>query len=123
MKKINGKLGTMYFEIVQDKFKLYDSNEEYVGYVDTATDFLHMEDIALLPLQLSQMEHISQIVSLGFCYNMMFSNTNADVVIRNLIDYALEEEYISDEKELEEIEININQIGNNYFVVDFTEYL
>ena len=123
MKQINGKLETMFFEIVQDKFKLYDSNQEYVGYVEVATDFLHAEEIALLPLQLAQMEHVSKIVDLGFCYNMMFSDTNKDVVIRNLIDFALEEEYITDEKEFEEIEIDVNQIGNNYFIVDYAEYL
>lgn len=123
MKQINGKLGTMFFEIVQDKFKLYDSNQEYVGYVEVATDFLHAEEIALLPLQLAQMEHVSKIVDLGFCYNMMFSDTNKDVVIRNLIDFALEEEYITDEKEFEEVEIDVNQIGNNYFIVDYAEYL
>ena len=123
MKQINGKLETMFFEIVQDKFKLYDSNQEYVGYVEVATDFLHAEEIALLPLQLAQMEHVSKIVDLGFCYNMMFSDTNKDVVIRNLIDFALEEEYITDEKEFEEVEIDVNQIGNNYFIVDYAEYL
>lgn len=123
MKQINGKLGTMFFEIVQDKFKLYDSNQEYVGYVEVATDFLHAEEIALLPLQLAQMEHISEIVDLGFCYNLVFSNTNKNGAIRNLIDFVLEEKHITDEKFLDVKEIDVNQIGNNYFIVDFTEYL
>lgn len=120
MKEIKNKLGTMYFEIVEDKFKLYDENKEYIGYVEVATDFLHMEDIALLPLQLSQIEHISEIVDLGFCSNMMFSTSHKDVIYQLEVFYREEDEDF-DEEYFYDIDFPVNVIGGNYFIVDFTE--
>lgn len=120
MKEIKSKLGTMYFEIVEDKFKLYDENKEYIGYVEVATEFLHMEDIVLLPLKLAQIEHISEIVDLGFCSNMMFSTSHKDVIYQ-LETFFREEDEDFDEEDFYDCDFPVNVVGGNYFIVDFTE--
>lgn len=121
MKEINNKkLGAMYFEIVDDKFKLYDEHQDYIGYVEVSTDFLHMEEIALLPMQLSQITHISEIVDLGFCGNMMFGTSYKDV-LRQLEFFFREENENFNKEDFEDNDWPINEVGCNYFIVDFTE--
>lgn len=120
MKEIKGKLGTMHFEIVEDKFKLYDENKEYIGYVEVATDFLHMEDIVLLPLKLANIEHISEIVDLGFVSNMIFSTNHKDVIYQLEVFYREEDEDF-DEEDFYDNDFPVNVVGGNYFIVDFTE--
>lgn len=118
MKEIKSRLGIMYFEIVEDKFKLYDENQEYIGYVEVATDF-HIEEIALLPLQLAQIEHISEIVDLGFVSNMIFS-TNYKDVLYQLETFFREEDEDFDEEDFYDCDFPVNVVGGNYFIVDFT---
>lgn len=120
MKKIvNDDLGIMYFEVVDDKFKLYDSDEEYIGYIETKSGFRSEEDLFYLPLKLTLINHVSELVDLGFCWNMLFNVGSKENVIEQLINYGIEENYINDRDELGEV--NVNRIGTNYFIVDFNE--
>lgn len=121
MKEIyNNKLGFMYFEIVEDKFKLYDEYEKYIGYVEMASGRLTLEDIALLPLKLSEMYHITEIVDLGFCSNMMYGDSEKSV-LRQLKWFAEENGYENFNED--ELDIDINELGQYYFIVDYDEYL
>ena len=123
--KIENKyLGTMYLDITEDnRIKLLDSNQEYVGYVCT---YELEKDIQETINKLIEIKHISDIVDLGFCNNMCFGKSINDV----LDEY---DEFIEncdiDENEIEEnksilrksLANYINIIGNNYFLVDYTE--
>lgn len=121
MKKIvNDDLGIMYFEVVNDKFKLYDSDEEYIGYIETKSGFRSEEDLFYLPLKLTLINHVSELVDLGFCFNMLFNVGSKENVIEQLINYGIEENYINDRDELGEVDVN--RIGINYFIVEFNEY-
>lgn len=121
MKEIfNKKLGFISFEIVDDKFKLYDEYDKYIGYVETASGRLTLEDIALLPLKLSEMLHITEIVDLGFCNNLIYGESEKDV-LKQLKWFAEENGY--DDFNEDELDIDINELGKYYFIVDFDEYL
>lgn len=119
MKEIKSKLGTMHFEIIEDRFKLYDSDQEYIGYVDLASGNFNEEDIPLLIEDLEQIDHISKIVDLGFCRNMIFGNSRKEVI--NYLLTFQDEDFVSAE-DYEDLDV-INRVRNNYFLVDFDEYI
>lgn len=119
----NKTLGTMYLDLIEEeRIKLLDSNKEYVGYIY----YTEEKDIQKTINELIEIKHISDIVNLGFCNNMIFGESFEDI-IDEYIEYN-ENCDISDEekewniKELKEsISEYINQIGNNYFLVDYDE--
>lgn len=119
----NKTLGTMYLDLFEkERIKLLDSNKEYVGY----TCYFEEKDIQETINKLIEIKHISDIVNLGFCNNMIFGESFEDV-IDVYIEYnencdISEEEKDFNIKELKEsVSEYINQVGNNYFLVDYTE--
>ena len=119
MKKIETKFGTMYYEEIDGKFKLYDSNQEYIGYVETETGNLTDEEIKELPKKIQEIEHISDIVDLGFCWNMMFNDISEEDLIQQFKEHVIEEEYL---EENDDVDVDINRVGNIFFIVDYNEY-
>ena len=119
MKKLETKFGTMYYEEIDGKFKLYDSNQEYIGYVETATGNLTNEEINELPKKIQEIEHISDIVNLGFCWNMMFNDSSEEDLIQQFKELGIEEEYL---EENDDVDLDINRVGNIFFIVDYNEY-
>lgn len=119
----NKHLGNMYLDTSEEeRIKLLDSNKEYVGYIG----YLEFEKgyIEEIINKLSEIKHISEIVNLGFCSNMIFGKSVDDLA-------EVYQEYINHNsifgKEInlieakEEISDYINVIGNNYFLVDYDE--
>ena len=119
MKEIKSKIGTMYFEIVEDKFKLYDSEQEYIGYVELASGLFDEKDIELLKEDLTEMEYISDIVDLGFCYNIIWGSSKKEVIQHLATFKENDEDFNAEDYE----DLDINRVGNKYFLVDFGEYL
>lgn len=122
--KIENKvLGTMYLDLTEDeRIKLLDSNKNYVGY----TCYLDFEKgyIEEIINKLSEIRHISEIVDLGFCNNMIFGKSVDDLVevYQEFINHnSFGEEEISLAEAKEEISDYINVIGDNYFLVDYDE--
>lgn len=119
----NKHLGNMYLDTSEeDRIKLLDSNKEYVGY----TCYYEEKDIQETINELIEIKHISDIVDLGFCNNMIFGESFEDVI--DVYTEYIEDCDISEEtkdfniKELKEsISDYINVIGNNYFLVDYDE--
>ena len=119
----NEHLGIMYLDLSEEeRIKLLDSNKEYVGY----TYYYEEKDIQKTINALIEIKHISDIVNLGFCNNMIFGESFDDI-IEIYIEYnencdISEEEKDFNIKELKEsVSEYVNQIGNNYFLVDYTE--
>lgn len=116
----NETLGTMYLDLNERKrIKLLDSDKEYVGYIY----YFEEKDIQKTINDLIKIKHISNIVDLGFCDNMIFGESFDDIV-EIYIEHieTSEEENDFDIKELKEsLSEYVNQIGNNYFLVDYTE--
>lgn len=119
----NKTLGTMYLDTSEEeRIKLLDSNKEYVGY----TCYYEEKDIQETINELIEIKHISDIVNLGFCNNMIFGESFEDVI--DVYTEYIEDCDISEEtkdfniKELKEsVSDYINVIGNNYFLVDYDE--
>lgn len=123
------KIGVVYTYETQNKLKLYDSDEEYIGYVEIGNKTPN--EILKLINELLNINHISNLVDLGFCENVLWANSIVDLKCE-FIDYGVEEGIIEVENEedidyktlLEDYEsyLDINRVGNWYFIVDFCEY-
>jgi hypothetical protein len=109
----NSDLGLFNFEITEGRFKLYDSNEEYIGYVNIENDT--QEEICSLAIKVSQISELSDLVELGFCNNVIWGSIEED-----LIDYYKELTEIDIDNE--DLDLPINEVGGIYFIVDYTEF-
>ena len=123
------EIGVIYTYETQDKLKLYDSDEEYIGYVEIGNKTTN--EVLKIINKLLKIKHISDLVDLGFCENVLFSDGLVDLKY-HFIDYGIEEGIFEIENEeeidyktlLEDYEsyFEINRIGRYYFMVDFCEY-
>lgn len=119
----NKTLGTMYLDLFEEeRIKLLDSNKNYVGYIC----YLEFEKgyIEEIINKLSEIKHISEIVDLGFCNNMIFGKSVDDLaeVYQEYINHnSIFGEEINLIEAKEEISSYINVIGDNYFLVDYDE--
>lgn len=131
MVKWETKIGVVYTYETQDKLKLFDSDKEYIGYVGIENKSTN--EILELINELLNIEHISDLVDLGYGLNMMFANDKEDLEDM-FVKYDFEckeedyQEYIethtSEEYEelIKEYDLPINRVGDDYFIMDYTEF-
>lgn len=122
--KIENKvLGTMYLDLSEnERIKLLDSNKNYVGY--TCYFEFEKEYKEEIINKLSEIKHISDIVNLGFCNNMIFGKSVddlAEVYQEYINNNSFGDKEISLTEAKEEVSDYINVIGDNYFLVDYDE--
>lgn len=131
MKEIKTKLGVLYHKIEEERFKLYDSDKEYIGYISTLD--LDTNDLTKAIKQVEEIKNIYDLVDLGFGINMMFATDKEDLEDMFLeYDFECEEEdyqeYIEThtteeyEELIKEYDLPINRVGENYFIIDYTEF-
>lgn len=131
MKEIKTKLGVLYYKIEEERFKLYDSDKEYIGYI--MEWHLDTKDLTKAIKQVEEIEEIYDLVDLGYGMNMMFATDKEDLEDM-FVEYDFEgkdedyQEYIEthtteEYKELlKEYDLPINRVGENYFIMDYTEF-
>ena len=128
MKEFQTKLGTMYFDIEFDEVKLYDSNKNYINHDSVEcylkNDETDIDDKVLEERIIEQYKDIdyvdSSIILLG--EPVMWAPT-MEKLLELWNDYC--EECGDTEKwTMEDFknEIQINQIGQLYFIIYYTEY-
>lgn len=131
MKEIKTKLGVLYYKIEEERFKLYDSDKEYISYISTLD--LDTNDLTKAIKQVEEIKNIYDLVDLGFGINMMFATDKEDLEDMFLeYDFECEEEdyqeYIEThtteeyEELIKEYDLPINRVGENYFIIDYTEF-
>lgn len=131
MKEIKTKLGVLYYKIEEERFNLYDSDKEYIGYI--MEWHLETKDLTKGIKQLEDIKNIYDLVDLGFGINMMFA-TNQEDLEDMFVEYDFEckeedyQEYIEThtteeyQELLKEYDLPINRVGDNYFIMDYTEF-
>ncbi len=128
MKEFQTKLGTMYFDIEFDEVKLYDSNKDYINHDDVGCylkdNETNITDEVLEQRIIEQYKDIdytdSSIILLG--EPVMWSDTK-EGLLELWSNYCKEHgDHIKWTMEDFENEIQINQIGNLYFIIYYTEY-
>ena len=128
MKEIKTKLGTMYFDIEFDEVKLYDSNKDYINHDDVGCYLKDNEtditDELLEQRIIEQYKDIdyvdSSIILLG--EPVMWAPTMEKLL--ELWTAYCEEHGDTIKWTMEDFknEIQINQIGQLYFIIYYTEY-
>lgn len=123
IKIINKVVGIMYLDTSEEwRYKLLDSNKNYVGYTCSWDEENDLEKIII---KLINIKDITEIVNLGFCNNMIFGKSTNDL-LDTYSEFVYNSDYYERDsfniKEIEEtIEEYHNQIGDNYFIVDYDE--
>lgn len=114
LKNLNGFMFVNRGEIDNSRWCFYDENGEFI---DTlyGTDNEIKKDIT----KISKIKHISELVDIGLCLNMMYGRDLNDL-LETWNDYIQEE---FEPYTLEEFKENIpyNKVGDFYFVVNYTE--
>lgn len=115
MEKIEAKLGTLYYEIVEEEVKFYDSDENFMIKVYEE----EKEEINKLIKKIIECEEIYDLFTMIFCEYICFAQSLEELleVINDTIElenkiYLYKDELLT----MEDLKDNdyLNRIGNNY---------
>ena len=121
--KIKTKLGLFHLHHNENNIlQVCDSDDEFIAnlYGDTKSNLKHFFD------NIFELDHITQLCDI-LIENMTFGPTKRDAAIEAL-DYIQEEKYNWDgeeweytEEDIEAMSEYVNRVGDNYFIVDYTD--
>ena len=115
--KIETTLGIVYLDYTEQGSgficALCDSDEEFIANIYNE-EIIH---------KLSSLKHISDLADIGVCNNLCFAEDRR-LAARYCAEYLkeLEEDYDEPtDEEIDALEEYVNRIGDNFFIVDYTE--
>ena len=103
-------------------WQVCDSDDEFIANLYGRGSLKHFLD------HITNINHITDLCDFGgVCDNMTYGETTREACIEAL-DYFQEEKFNWDneewnytEEDIEALEEYVNRVGNNYFIVDYTE--
>lgn len=119
---LNDWLYVSYDETDNECWNFYDSDKNFID------NFYGNESrLNQFALKIRNIKHISELIDLGLSLNMIFS-TSLEELYEGWLDYINDccytrDELIENELTYEEFleELPINRVGQNYFIVNYTE--
>ena len=120
MKKIETEFGILYMELETEfgetRIMLYDSDRRFINHLA----YLDLEDLFRVFESIRDMKEPYKLVDLGFGENMMYGSRQE--LYEELFDYCNcgDNELSKRDTELLMYD-NMNRIGDNYFILNYTD--